>query len=489
MPRIHAVSLAVLVLLALVLTGCGDDDPPTVPDQPFQLALAVTLPDGSPAAGIRVAGMPRLDPMMPPVLPEDGGGGPWHRVNIGVDMMADGLVTVTIHDVTGAEVRSLVVETLPAGLYLFEWDGRDDAGLAQPGGWYRAHVVLDWAEGTGMVHDLPLILEACDPDWHAYGSTGADGILVIDDPRLVPALLDPEPVGQTELTGLTLLRLENDHGDGQYLTVDATDGSNEVWPVWQPDYESFRIEVLVLDPAGEPVPDADIAVMPALPSSVFPWGPGRGDARPAVVIPFDLEEQLAVRLDIQDITGAPIRTLDLGAQPAGAHQLVWDGNDDLGEPMFSGWYEAVLRISAYGGDPYWTVVDSTSMLKVVPDPERIRVAVTDAEGRALITDRRLVPAFWDPPPLTHRDENANDLGLFELTTETWLYVAVPGSEFVGTWASVDAIDGAQAVEVTLTAVPPQGAPDAGPVLRSAPRDVDTPPLTTRLHGVYPNPFN
>ena len=46
----------------------------------------------------------------------------------------------------------------------------------------------------------------------------------------------------------------------------------------------------------------------------------------------------AASVVIRDAAGQPVRTLNLGAQPAGLASFVWDGRTDAGEPATSGRY-------------------------------------------------------------------------------------------------------------------------------------------------------
>lgn len=45
-----------------------------------------------------------------------------------------------------------------------------------------------------------------------------------------------------------------------------------------------------------------------------------------------------VTVQIQDSTGKTVRTMELGAQPAGAVAVKWDGKDDNGQPVAKGTY-------------------------------------------------------------------------------------------------------------------------------------------------------
>lgn len=55
-------------------------------------------------------------------------------------------------------------------------------------------------------------------------------------------------------------------------------------------------------------------------------------------IEFALTKPGVVELGIYDIVGRKVATLVDGTMPAGAHQIVWDGIDDSGNPVSSGVY-------------------------------------------------------------------------------------------------------------------------------------------------------
>ena len=64
---------------------------------------------------------------------------------------------------------------------------------------------------------------------------------------------------------------------------------------------------------------------------------------PETWIPYHLSEPATVTLHIYAVSGALVRTLDLGHQPAGVYQqqtraAYWDGRNQLGEPVASGVY-------------------------------------------------------------------------------------------------------------------------------------------------------
>ncbi|HVR61067.1 MAG TPA: flagellar hook assembly protein FlgD [Polyangia bacterium] len=61
-----------------------------------------------------------------------------------------------------------------------------------------------------------------------------------------------------------------------------------------------------------------------------------------------------VTVTIQDASGNVVRTMNLGSEPAGAVQVVWDGNNDSGTPQPSGSYTMKVAASDAAGAPVAT---------------------------------------------------------------------------------------------------------------------------------------
>ena len=64
---------------------------------------------------------------------------------------------------------------------------------------------------------------------------------------------------------------------------------------------------------------------------------------PETWIPFEIDYQSEVVITIYDISGKPVRTIDIGFQHAGLYTsrtraVYWDGKSDLGEQVASGIY-------------------------------------------------------------------------------------------------------------------------------------------------------
>ena len=67
---------------------------------------------------------------------------------------------------------------------------------------------------------------------------------------------------------------------------------------------------------------------------------------PSTTIRYELGSAATVRLDIYDVSGARVRSLDSGAKEAGMHEAVWNGRDDAGHLASAGVY--FYRLDADG---------------------------------------------------------------------------------------------------------------------------------------------
>jgi len=458
-----------LCLLAALAAWPGCDDEPTQPDDALAITIVVWDAEGLPVAGVRVASMPAV-PASFWSPPESGIATPFATL-IPFSLPEPGLVRLEVRDVTGAAVRLLLDDVdLPAGQHEVFWDGRDDDGAPRPGHWYGVHLAVG-----DQVLDQSTILCVCDPDWHSLGETAADGRLVLTDRTLVPAFWSPPPLGDVTATTATLLRLEDADGASMNVTFDAIDGAQNVVVIWDPVDAPFAIELTVLEADGvTPVRHARIGGMPALPPGV--WSPAP-PARALVRIPLALAAASAVRLAVADVTGREVRSLVDGDLSAGRHDVLWDGRDDQQRPAPSGWY-AVRFTAVAAGEP--AVTDSTGLLMAVSGPDWHTWGTTDAWGRVVLSDPRLVPAFRDPPPLIRTNEEGATVGEYTLAPGVWLSVEGAG------WVVLEGLtDGWQRLTATVRLSPEDGAnqPVQG-------RDTGVPPPdSTRMLPPYPNPFN
>ncbi len=63
---------------------------------------------------------------------------------------------------------------------------------------------------------------------------------------------------------------------------------------------------------------------------------------PRTTLSFDLSARARVELTIVDLAGRTVATLETGILPAGAHEIVWSGEDDRCRPLPSSTYFARL---------------------------------------------------------------------------------------------------------------------------------------------------
>lgn len=100
----------------------------------------------------------------------------------------------------------------------------------------------------------------------------------------------------------------------------------------------------------------DIAA-PADPSAGFGLEPNVPNPfNPSTTIRFSLARQAHVVVKIHDVSGALVRTLLSGVQPAGRREIVWDGRDELGAPVASGTYIYTLETPEQRGSQKMTLV-------------------------------------------------------------------------------------------------------------------------------------
>jgi flagellar basal-body rod modification protein FlgD len=76
------------------------------------------------------------------------------------------------------------------------------------------------------------------------------------------------------------------------------------------------------------------------------------DGTEATGFGYDLEaDATTVTVTIQDASGTTVRTLDLGGQDAGTHDLTWDGQDTNGAALPEGLYTFTVTATDDAGQP------------------------------------------------------------------------------------------------------------------------------------------
>lgn len=89
-----------------------------------------------------------------------------------------------------------------------------------------------------------------------------------------------------------------------------------------------------------------IAVASMLMPPALPAGPETSTGRNVYPNPFvdkttftlTMSSSADVRITVHDIMGKPVRVLREGPQPAGTFDIVWDGRDNIGDPVAPGIY-------------------------------------------------------------------------------------------------------------------------------------------------------
>jgi FlgD Ig-like domain len=76
------------------------------------------------------------------------------KARIAIRVAKPDVVSVSIDDAAGRDVRQLVLSRPATGPIAFLWNGRDDAGRVVPDGTYRARVRLDLIEKTFLLPNL-----------------------------------------------------------------------------------------------------------------------------------------------------------------------------------------------------------------------------------------------------------------------------------------------------------------------------------------------
>jgi hypothetical protein len=251
-------------------------------------------------------------------------------------------------------------------------------------------------------------------------------------------------------------------------------------PVVPPE---FKVTIEVTDPQGDPVEGLDLSLTMDLEFLQDKQDP---PGRPAVAIPFELDQETIVRLSIDDITGSEVRLLGEQVFPAGSHTWVWNGLDDKGGRLSSGVYHAHLVV--HDVETEQELLDETKvMFMAIIDPGRFSAGTTDADGKIELTDERLFPALFEVEDIPAVNENAEIMGTIEITPTTRFFLAdlVNG----GGHRFYEDITGSTTIEVTWDPAK-TGQNHAARTMQPADKaDVDPVPMQNRLRQPYPVPFN
>jgi hypothetical protein len=99
----------------------------------------------------------------------------------------------------------------------------------------------------------------------------------------------------------------------------------------------YRYRVDVIDETGRrELFETDAVAAPSMPLALHQNHPN--PFNPSTTISYYLPEKARIRLEVYDIAGRRVATLDDGERERGAHAVVWNGMDERGNPAASGVY-------------------------------------------------------------------------------------------------------------------------------------------------------
>lgn len=247
----------------------------------------------------------------------------------------------------------------------------------------------------------------------------------------------------------------------------------------------FAVTVKVTDPAGNPVEGLRVGMVNDTPY----YQDGLQAEKAAGGIQFELPMPVGVRITIEDVEGREIRVLVFEEElPAGRHRVIWNGLDDQGVHQPSGRYTAHL-VATQLGTGLWVFEDRTDMMLAMLDWSRVPAGYTDANGRLVLTDKKLFPHLYDLPDMTATSEDGEIMGKIQLTPLMRIGLSDTVSH-QGMNFKKEVLEGS-VLEFVWNPHQPRSLPDIGPEPAPEPAAAvnQIPPPEFRLDLVFPNPFN
>lgn len=179
-------ALIALLAICLLLPACSDDGPSS---PPTRAEVTVTVVDGSgdPVPNLELNILNDNDFMQ-------DGKGLKAATEVRYQVPISCRVRVTIADVAGRVVATLIDSTSVAGVHGVVWNGQDSDGVPMPSGRYETRMVCSDEDGTLLFGDAqPMLMCILDMDRMIVGTTDADGRIVLTDRTLFPHLYDDLP--------------------------------------------------------------------------------------------------------------------------------------------------------------------------------------------------------------------------------------------------------------------------------------------------------
>jgi hypothetical protein len=176
-----------------------------------------------------------------------------------------------------------------------------------------ATVTRDGVPEEGLEVAFSRSISGRSSDYQWTGTTDADGRVTVD------------------------IQVEGRSGASGYYLVQATDAALEVVARWNSVPISGGRETLLSLPVGDRAVVVGRIPLRGVESFVIS-GNYPNPFNPATQIAYQILEPGDVSLTIYNLLGQEVRTLVRGYVQPGQYQVVWDGKDNLGQPVSSGVY-------------------------------------------------------------------------------------------------------------------------------------------------------
>jgi len=122
-------------------------------------------------------------------------------------------------------------------------------------------------------------------------------------------------------------------GDLSFVWSDPEPAASEPW---------YRVTTLTRDGGTERFGPVKLD---ALLTQMRVWQNAPNPFSAATVIAFELDQPQPVAMDVLDVRGRLVRSMDLGLRSEGRHEIEWDGTDDGGRSAAAGIYFYRIRAS------------------------------------------------------------------------------------------------------------------------------------------------
>jgi hypothetical protein len=124
---------------------------------------------------------------------------------------------------------------------------------------------------------------------------------------------------------------------GEYLLTEFAPGSD------------FQIsEGLIANPQGQGIAAGTVLAQEGLIPTAFKLYQNYPNPfNPTTIIPYDIPVSSKVTLKIYNILGQEVKHWDLGMQPPGKYQIMWNGDNKQGIPISSGLYFIKMKAGDY----------------------------------------------------------------------------------------------------------------------------------------------